>query len=213
MRTSLAWIILPALLGVIPLQSQDEAPAAGHSSQQQTETAEASESDISIAAEINGEDKEYELLRRLNPDHLHEFLIERERLHLENPHVDWNGILGIIAVFSMPIIIVALVAFFSFRQKQVLHGTLSKMVEKGMEIPPQLLEPKKKTRGRRPNADLRYGIILCAIGFGVILVFMVNQKEGWSLGLIPLFIGVAYLLLWKLEGKPRPATEEKGLPD
>ena len=58
----------------------------------------------------------------------------------------------------------------------------------------------------RRNADLKKGLILLATGLGVALFlnFIPEAREAgaWSLGLIPLFIGLAYLLFWKLD-KPK----------
>ena len=80
------------------------------------------------------------------------------------------------------------------------HQTLRAMVEKGMEIPPQLLGQGK--RPPSPRRDLRRGILLiCAgIGIGLFLIFA-DGEEGAGLGLIPILIGVGYLIVATLESR------------
>jgi len=102
--------------------------------------------------------------------------------------------------------IVAVVAFslyFRSRRIREVHGTLRAMVEKGVEIPPDLLAPPA-----RKDGDLRKGIIYLASGMGWLLfaMFFFPHIQGagpevdslWSIGLIPGMIGLGYLLLWYL---------------
>jgi hypothetical protein len=59
----------------------------------------------------------------------------------------------------------------------------------------------------RKNADLRAGILLITggIGFclfmGLIALFEPNALQGAGVGLVPLFIGIGYLIVWKLNKK------------
>ena len=78
------------------------------------------------------------------------------------------------------------------------------MVEKGQPIPPALLSTPVAVAAAsplRPWYDLRRGIILLAIGVGVIMFFGISAgwDEGvWALGLIPGLIGAGYILAWRL---------------
>lgn len=82
------------------------------------------------------------------------------------------------------------------------HQTLRAMVEKGAQIPPELLAPPR--RPPDPNRDLRRGILLvCAgLGLGLFLLFEDGLDEA-ALGLIPIFVGVGYLIVAKLGRSPR----------
>lgn len=106
------------------------------------------------------------------------------------------------SVFGAPILIVGLLLYFGFSRSRMMHKTVRMMVEKGQPVPEALLNPPPHVRKR---SDLRRGVILLMIGTGL-MVFLgaVNDWEGgaWALGLIPLLIGVGYLLVWMLEGKP-----------
>ena len=78
--------------------------------------------------------------------------------------------------------------------------TLRAMVEKGAQIPPELLNPPQP-RG----SDLRRGAVWLGIGIGVMGFFgaLSVPEPGptglWALGLVPALIGVAYLVAWRFE--------------
>jgi hypothetical protein len=111
-------------------------------------------------------------------------------------------IVGIIftTLFGAPVMVVAAIMFFSYLKSRSLHRTVRTMVEKGQEVPAALFAPPPVVRAR---SDMRRGIVLTMVGFGVMIFFgAVNEWEGgaWALGIIPFLIGLGYLLVWKLEG-------------
>ncbi len=104
-------------------------------------------------------------------------------------------------IFGTPILIVAVILYFSFSKTRAVHRTVRLMVEKGQPVPEALLNPPPAQRQR---SDMRRGVVLAMVGLGLMLFFAaVNDWEGgaWSIGLIPFLIGAGYLLVWKLEGK------------
>jgi Domain of unknown function (DUF6249) len=106
-----------------------------------------------------------------------------------------------LTIFGTPILIVAVILYFSFSKTRALHRTVRMMVEKGQPVPEALLNPPPAQRQR---SDMRRGVVLAMVGLGLMLFFAaVNEWEGgaWSIGLIPFLIGAGYLLVWKLEGK------------
>ena len=107
----------------------------------------------------------------------------------------------LLTVFGAPVLIVALIMYFSFSRSRALHRTVRMMVEKGQPVPEALLNPPPALRQR---SDLRRGVVLTMIGIGL-MVFLgaVNDWEGgsWTLGLIPFLIGAGYLIVWKLDTK------------
>lgn len=111
-------------------------------------------------------------------------------------------IVGIIftTLFGAPVLVVAAIMFFSYLKSRSLHRTVRAMVEKGEPVPPALFAPPPVVRAR---SDMRRGVILMMVGFGVMIFFgAVNEWDGgaWALGIIPFLIGAGYLLVWKLEG-------------
>jgi hypothetical protein len=106
-----------------------------------------------------------------------------------------------LTIFGTPILIVAVILYFSFSKTRALHRTVRMMVEKGQPVPEALLNPPPAQRQR---SDMRRGVVLAMVGLGLMLFFAaLNDWEGgaWSIGLIPFLIGAGYLLVWKLEGK------------
>lgn len=109
-------------------------------------------------------------------------------------------VVAIVMVFGMPVLIVASVLSFKHKRRQLVHQNISQMIEKGMEIPEHLLASAEVRS--KPGSALRTGMVLLAAGLGVIAFFyIVGAPQVIGLGLIPLLIGLAYLLVWKLEGK------------
>jgi hypothetical protein len=118
-------------------------------------------------------------------------------------------VISLLAVFGTPILIVFLAGLFIFSASRQRHRTIRMMVEKGQQVPAELL--MAPTRAVRQRSDMRRGVILAMIGIGVMLFFAaVNDWEGgaWTLGLIPFLIGAGYLLVWKLEGGTKGATDK-----
>ncbi|MGH3849872.1 MAG: DUF6249 domain-containing protein, partial [Pseudonocardiaceae bacterium] len=111
-------------------------------------------------------------------------------------------LVAIIFVFGTPVILVASILFYRMRKTRLLHATIATMVEKGQPVPRELFDPPSRSR-----SDLRTGIILFAVGAGMVAFFVTMGLDVWGLGLIPLLIGIGYLIAWKLEsGKKDPAT-------
>jgi len=118
-----------------------------------------------------------------------------------------TGIVAEVVVFGCPVLIVGLMVFGRYRRAQLLHHTLRVMVEKGSAIPPELLVPPKPLAN-----DFRRGVLLISLGVGLIgLLAMHSGKGVWSVGLVPLMLGVGYLVVARLGTKP-PAGPGPTLP-
>lgn len=99
---------------------------------------------------------------------------------------------GTIAIFGM---------YFHHQQKRLLHDTARLALEKGQPIPPELIAELsdaghlKTERRDQPQNDIRAGLILVAVGFGLYMAFAVMNLYNFSfIGAIPGFIGLALLL-------------------
>jgi hypothetical protein len=106
-----------------------------------------------------------------------------------------------LTIFGAPVLIVAVILYFGFSKSRMQHRTIRMMVEKGQAVPAELLAPPAPAL--RQRSDMRRGVVLTMVGIGVLVwLGAVNDWEGgiWSLGLIPLLIGVGYLIVWMLEG-------------
>ncbi|SHE74457.1 hypothetical protein SAMN04487965_0557 [Microbulbifer donghaiensis] len=108
-------------------------------------------------------------------------------------------IISILAVFGTPILIVWLVTRNSYRKKQLLMDNINRMVAEGRDIPPELLDAME---GESPRNMKDRGFTLIAVGLAIFIWLTVAAgPEAGSLGLIPLFIGVARFVNWKLDNK------------
>jgi hypothetical protein len=111
--------------------------------------------------------------------------------------------ISVLAVFGFPVAIVAVIMFSSWAKSRSLHRTVRMMVEKGQPVPPELFAAPAGAP-LRPWYDLRRGIVLLSVGFGLMMFFGLTAgwDEGvWALGLIPGLIGLGYILAWRLANR------------
>lgn len=107
------------------------------------------------------------------------------------------AIIAMLVGFGLPLALVAVVLYFKHRKAVMNHETITRLAEKGLPIPPELMEPPRKG-----NAGLRGGLVLVALGIALSF-FFAGWGPGWSIGLIPGLMGVALLVAWKIESKPK----------
>ncbi|OGQ77487.1 MAG: hypothetical protein A2289_15050 [Deltaproteobacteria bacterium RIFOXYA12_FULL_58_15] len=143
-----------------------------------------------------------DVVQKLGPEQLAEVLKAREKRKSDSSLEDvLVPTLVSLSFFLCLAFLVGLPLFLRFREHTQRQETLRLMVEKGTQIPPELLAPPTPQR-----SDLRKGIVLVAAGLSIV-AFLAIMGEGpagaWSIGLIPTLIGGGYLLAWKLEPNGR----------
>lgn len=109
------------------------------------------------------------------------------------------AIVAIVLSLGMPIIIVAMALYAAYRKRKQRTELITTFVENNREIPSEILQNLDAFGGEKNN--LQGGLI--AIGLGLGLLFGLGLLAGWevgALGLIPFFLGLAKLLIWKMEG-------------
>ncbi|MEE4245722.1 MAG: DUF6249 domain-containing protein [Kangiellaceae bacterium] len=111
--------------------------------------------------------------------------------------------------FLIPIFITgfmaAVIIFFfylSHKNKVAIQQTIQKSLDLGNPLTPELLDKLGTTQAPRVK-DLKRGIVLGSIGLGCMFAsLMINDPEGMVvfrvLGIFPLLVGAAFLLVWKL---------------
>lgn len=144
-----------------------------------------------------------EVIEKLDPETLAEILEMREAKEIIRAArggmpfgTDLTGLAAVVGVFFTPFLIVVTVSTLQYRKQRQLQETLRLMIEKGAEIPPELLAPPES-----PHKDLRRGLILVGVGLGLVLLIGLTagfDVGAWAVGLIPAFIGAAYLIVWHL---------------
>jgi hypothetical protein len=105
------------------------------------------------------------------------------------------GAMGIILGVLMPVLVVGLILWYKARRNQLLHETALKLAEKGLPVPAALFDDQTSTAG-----SLRQGVVLLMLGIGICLALFLCGIKFWAIGVIPMFMGLGYLIVWKLEG-------------
>ncbi|GHV25048.1 hypothetical protein FACS1894176_02640 [Bacteroidia bacterium] len=121
-------------------------------------------------------------------------------------------IFGIIGVFFLPILMVIVIISLKYNkennQNRLQADLYAKALEAGQSIPDNLFPQPKSNK----KSSLERGIVLVAVGVGISAFFLVRNPNNLSqvaIGIIPFFIGIAYLLIHFLE-KKHQKPEESG---
>ena len=108
------------------------------------------------------------------------------------------GVVAIVLLFGGPVVIVALVSFNNRRKREMVHQTINKIIEQGRDVPVELLDALDK--GKNGKSMLAKGTINVALGIGIgAWLWAISGPDVATVGLIPLCIGFAQLVNWKLE--------------
>lgn len=112
------------------------------------------------------------------------------------------AIVGIIFTLGMPIIIIAAVLYSSYRKRRLAHDTINQYLASGKEIPPEIMQNLFKEAGTvtPPRTNFQKGTLNSGIGLGMVIGFnIIDVGFLAAIGFIFLFVGLAQLLIWKLE--------------
>ena len=135
-------------------------------------------------------------------------------------------------VFLVPLVVIILVVWYKMRRARMMNETMLKLAERGM-VPPgeamqaiasggpepalqsgpataSLYEQARSLRKRAAWSDLRKGVIIGAIGFAMTAYSMLDDGSPNGLGLVLLFVGIGFVVLWYLED--RQGEERQGTP-
>ncbi len=120
------------------------------------------------------------------------------------------GVIAILAVFGTITAIIVGPSWLKSREKREVQETVRRAIDKGQELPPELIDAlTKDVQKNLPSRsrDLRKGILWTATGLGIGLFSVVSNIGGrdWDgnnldsglLGIacIPLTIGLAFIVL------------------
>jgi hypothetical protein len=123
-------------------------------------------------------------------------------------------------VFLSPVLAIALILWYRMRKARMLNETMLKLAEKGVVPPAEALgalagnstaplaaapsaapiyEQAKQLRRHAVWSDLRKGVIAGGIGLGLTFYSMLDDGSPNGLGLVLLFVGIGYIVLWWFE--------------
>ncbi len=144
--------------------------------------------------------------------------------------------LTVLMVFLIPLLIIVLLIWYKLRKNRLANETMLKLAERGIvppaaamdavasgnavaaaaaaaEAPPPSMPAYERARflhRRTVWSDLRKGVILSAIGLGLVFFSMLDDGTPNSVGLVFLFVGLGYCLLWFFED--RTTARPPGVP-
>jgi hypothetical protein len=112
----------------------------------------------------------------------------------------WSILIGlfILSLFVIPY-------YFNLKKANARQQIIAKLIEKDRDIPKELLVKPQKAK----RSDLHKGIVLIAFGFSLCIVIFILRIHSnfWTIGLIPMFIGIGYVISFKLDHSLRNKAE------
>lgn len=188
MKRSLAAVLLASSLAIAGLAHADEpAPTP-------TPSAAAAAAPATHKSDLD-DDLPPDVRAKLSPEQLHGVLIARAA-HPKKSDGEPQVTIPL-ALFAMILGIVMTSLFANYRRERLRYEALKSALERGAQVPPELLMPQ-----RHPRADLRRGIILLAVGAGLLTLLVATGGAAggaWAVAAIPIFLGIAYMFVHWLE--------------
>ena len=138
-------------------------------------------------------------------------------------------VVGIVfIVFLTPVLITGLLIWYKLRKNRMLNDTMMQLAAKGVVPPAEallalnsgrtaatvnamaarapLVEQAKALRSQVAWSDLRKGVILAAVGLSFIAYSVFDDRSPNWVGLVLLFLGIGYALLWYFEDRQLAAS-------
>ena len=107
--------------------------------------------------------------------------------------------------WSFFLILISIPFYFNHKKIKERQLIINNLIDKGHEIPKELItRPSVNYR-----SDFHKGVILIALGMSVVIVLLSVKIENnyWTIGLIPMFIGIAYLVSFKFDKTNKKRSE------
>lgn len=129
--------------------------------------------------------------------------------------------------FMIPIVAIVmgigigmLAIWLDYRKKRDIlelhHKERMTAIERGMEVPPlpaALLQSERVVRHAVPGDYLRRGLLWLAVGLALAILLGVNYSpERGTWGLLPIAVGVAYLIFYATDARHRKAGRDGLVP-
>jgi hypothetical protein len=122
--------------------------------------------------------------------------LANSKMNLPNLTSESTATIWSILIVIFILSLYAIPYYFNLKKAKARQQIITKLIEKDRDIPKELLAKPQKIR----RSDLHKGIILIAFGLSIsIVIFVLKiQSNFWTIGLIPVFIGIGYLISFKL---------------
>ena len=129
----------------------------------------------------------------------------KAKMNLPNLTSEFTATIWSILIVIFFLSLFAIPYYFNIKKAKARQQIIAKLIEKDRDIPKELLAKPQKIR----RSDLHKGIILITFGLSIsVVIFVLRiQSNFWTIGLIPVFIGIGYLISFKL-GQPFKSKSE-----
>jgi uncharacterized protein DUF6249 len=138
------------------------------------------------------------------------------------PGLAFMVVMIVALVFLSPVLAIGLILWYRMRKARMMNETMLRLAEKGVVPPAEALnaltgnasapmaaspsaapiyEQAKQIQRRAAWSDLRKGVILGGIGLGLTSFSMLDDGSPNSVGLVFLFVGIGYIVLWWFEDR------------
>jgi hypothetical protein len=133
-------------------------------------------------------------------------------------------------VFLTPVLILTVIVWYKMRSNRMRNETMLKLAERGV-VPPAdaiaamspgaaplekvpatapLYDQVRQVRKRAAWSDLRKGIVMLGIGLGLTFWSMLDEGSANGLGLVLLFVGMGFIVLWYFEERQLAPRRDVG---
>jgi hypothetical protein len=117
------------------------------------------------------------------------------------------AILAIMAVsftLGLPVIVTAIILYYKHRKRRQRDAVIEKFINSGKDVPAELLA-SWELHPDESDSRLHQGIKLIAVSLGLYLFLHFSVGTDVALiAAIPLFLGIARLIIWKISQKSGP---------
>lgn len=131
------------------------------------------------------------------------------------------------SIFLTPVILLIGIIWYKLRKTRLQNEAMLALAAKGVvpaavaadalaasaspvSVAPQVYQQALAQRKRVIWSDLRKGVILSMIGLAFLLYGITNSGEPSWVGLVLLFVGIGYIVLWWMEGRHLQQTSSAG---
>ena len=110
--------------------------------------------------------------------------------------LDWVPVVAIVMIFGAPVMIIWIICRYRLRRLAVKQQCLQQVLAENREIPESLFSAIADSS----QQQFRSGVRLIAVGTGLLLFLsLLTGFDIGSIGFIPLCLGIAKLIIWKVE--------------
>ncbi|NKF23262.1 DUF6249 domain-containing protein [Solimonas marina] len=111
--------------------------------------------------------------------------------------LDVTGLTAVIMAFTLPAVLVIVITIYRLRQQRLLNEMVDKLIAAGQPVPPEILMMMTRTQ----RSSLSRALTMLGVGVAGGLALYFTDNDAWPWALVPLAVGVARLIAWRVEDR------------